>query len=375
MKSSLERLPGSVVKLEVELTQSEFDEHREPLYREALARVEVKGFRPGAAPKALAEAAVNKEEIFSEAANRAVRASLNKLVQENCWTIIDQPEVKIEPADSGFSYKAKLVIFPEVKLRDYQEIARRAFSDSAAALASLQVTDKEVENSLNWLADSRAKTKSVNRQARNNDVVEINFTENGKEGNDRFILGRGHFLPGFEEQINGHRAGDRLNFSLKAPDDYWKKELRGRSIDFRVVVKNVLERELPEINDEFAKSLGRFTTLNDFKKSVSDGLLEEKKLKEKEKVRLAVLKEIAGRAEIDIPQVMFDKMPSKEQVSSHLVVYKIAKEQGLEPTEEEVKAEMSKYQQDRVQLDSNRFYDYIYGIIQSRKVFEFLESL
>jgi trigger factor len=225
------------------------------------------------------------------------------------------------------------------------------------------------------LADSRAKTKSVNRQARNNDVIEINFTENGKEGNDRFILGRGHFLPGFEEQINGHRAGDRLNFSLKAPDDYWKKELRGRSIDFRVVVKNVLERELPEINDEFAKSLGQFTTLNDFKKSVSDGLLEEKKLKEKEKVRLAVLKEIAGRAEIDIPQVMFDKMPSKEQVSSHLVVYKLAKEQGLEPTEEEVKAEMSKYQPDRVQLDPNRFYDYIYGIIQSRKVFEFLESL
>src|SRR3989344_6553209 len=264
MQSSFKKLPGSLVELEVVLDQKEFKKHLDDAYNYAVANIHLKGFRPGTAPKELADAAIDKEKVFSEAANDAVRNSLEEISKDNNWVIIDKPQVTVDEHNTGLKYKVTLTIFPEVKLGNYKKIAKQIFSEFAEGIKSIKVDPVEVDKAIEWVRQSRKKDEVV-----------------------------------------------------------------------------------PELNDEFAKSLGNFQNVEEFRKNVTDGLKMEKEFREKDKARARVLEEIVKDSKIDVPNIMIERTldrmagdkkdlrdkfldKAKENVLGNLVLYKIAEEEKLD---------------------------------------------
>jgi trigger factor len=416
MKTSFKKGAASTVALEVILDPAEFDNFVKAVYENALANVHLKGFRPGTAPEELARGAVNQEKVFEEAANQAVRETLSRITDEKEFVIVDKPRVEILEAHPllpgsaarttgvGLAYKADLVVFPEVTLPDYRDISKKVLRERRA----VEVRDEEIEKSLDWLRQSRAKITRVSRASAMSDLVEVDIEsaadgkplEGGSLKGDKFILGDSKFVPGFDGHIVGMSEGERRAFSLTAPKDYWQKDLQGKQIDFNVTIKGVFAREVPPLDEEFARAMGpNFKTVEEVKASIKDGLTIEREAKENERIRAKIIEEIAQKATIDPPHIMVertldgllaevkhmfgDKVPdgtSDEELRknlsekatmrlrANLVLHKISQAEHLEPTKEEIEAE-GKLQN----LDPEAYNDYIYGIVRSRKVFEFLE--
>ncbi len=402
MKNTFSKKSGSVIELEVELSKEEFDVYYQNIFSQALVDVEVKGFRKGAAPRELAERAINKQAVFEKAISDAVRSSLNEITQEKEWTVIDQPTIEVSSSVNGLKFKGKFVIFPEIKLCDYKKIVRKLKGELDQALKKITAEPEDIEKSLNWLLDSRAKTVAISRAAQKGDVVEIEYEIGGKPNQDRFILGKGSLLPGFEDKLIGRKAGESAEFSLKAPDNYWKEDLRGKELNFKVKINNVFERILPELSDDFAKGLGKFKDLADLKENLKLGILQEKQAKVSEKFKIKMVEEIVQSSDIDIPEVMVNRAvdslvkeyepawkgsgkteeqarqdfaeAARKKAASHLILYKIAEDENLKPTKEEIENEMAKHQHEVKNLDNDRFYGYIYEVLQNKKVFDFLEK-
>ncbi len=411
MKSSFKKLPGSKVRLEVTLGADDVRPYYERVQAKALGNVRLKGFRPGMAPKAMAEAAVDNHAVMEQAIQDAIRHSLNEAVEEHSWVVIDSPRVEITSdektvaTDKGLAYRADLTIYPEIELPDYKKIAHKEL----AVKKDVKVTEPEIKETLDWLRKSRAPLVRAEREAKKGDVVEIDIkaTSEGKDighgkiEGDRFELGNGKYIPGFEEKIAGHKSGEELRCILTAPADYWKKDLRDKKLDFEVKIKAVFEAQLAETNDDFAKSLGKFENLEALRKSISDGLQKEKELKESERIRLKILDEIVAKTKADVPEIFVDRTidglmaehskmlessgedpaevrksvrPSSiQRVMANLALTEIAKKEHLEPTKEEIEEEAKNHAGETAGQDAGKIYDYIYGILINRKVFEFLE--
>lgn len=411
MKSNFKKLPGSVVELEVSLDREEFQRHWDQAYREALEKVHIKGFRPGTAPEELARQAVHQERVFEAATEEAVKESIAEVREEHEWAFVDTPQIEIIEAapkgvktGDGLKYKARLILFPAVELGDYKKIAKRVLAERQEPI----VEEPEIEKALDWLRQSRATETRVTRGALKGDLAEADI-ESSAEGkpidggalkSDRFIVGESRFVPGFDDKLFGHSEGEKFEFTLTAPLDYWNENLRGKEIQFKVKLNGVFERILPELDDDFAKRLGsKFENIADLKESIRSGFLAEKREKEKERIRAKMLQEITKASTIDPPAVMTEKtldamvaevhklvpkqksvVPNedirrelapraKEQVLANLVIYKIIDAEHLIPLKEEVTAEA-----ERRNLDPEKYYDYTYGIVQHKKLFEFLES-
>ena len=402
MKHTINKKPGSIIELGIELTKDEFQEYWQKASDQATSQVDLKGFRKGNVPKELAEKAIDKDKVFEIATQEAVRSSLNNLVEENDWTLIAQPEIEITSSVDGLKYKGTITTFPEVKLGNYKKVAASKMKEVKSKLSDIKVEEDDVKKSLEWLRNSRAQIIAVSREAKTGDVVKIDYEVNGEKSSDQFILGEGKFLPGFEAKILDHKAGDEESFQLTIPEDYWKEEMRGKKLDFKVNLKEVFERKLPEINDKFAKALGNFKDVAELKENIKKGILEEKQTKEKEKAHINIIDEVIKSSQIEPPQVMIDRTlnglvkeaeatwknsgkseeevkkdfepTARKRVLSHLVIYKIAEQENLNPTEEDLKQEIQKYNHEKTSLDNQKFYDYIYGVIQNRKVFEFFDN-
>lgn len=407
MKSSFKKLPGSKIALEVQLDQKEFLEYFERSFTNALSQVEVKGFRKGTAPREIAEHGVDREKVFNDAALKAVKKSLHEVQEDNGWVVIDQPQVEILDASSkksiGLSYKVELTVFPEVALGDYQKIAKKILAEKKPTL----VEEEEIEKALGWLQDSRASIVRAEREAKEGDVVEVDVKseESGKPipgadlRGDKFILGKSNFMPGFDAQIIGKKAGEQFSFSLTAPVDYWQKDLQNKTIDFTVKLHGVFQRTVPPLDAAFAAGLGtQFKTIDDVRKSIREGMTVEREEKEMERIHLKIVKAIADHAKIDIPQIMvertidmmienvkamapkLEKSPeelrkelqerARDNVAHHLVLQAIAKQEQLEPTPEEIEEEAR-----HRNLDPQQAREYSYSAVQSKKVFSFLDSL
>lgn len=298
MKTTFKKLPGSKIELEASLTKDEFLPYYEAAHSRALQSVHLKGFRPGTAPRDLAEKAVNREEVFNEAMEEAVRRSLDEISKDNEWTLIDAPKIELENTeDLGLRYKAALTVFPEIKLGNYKKIAKKVLAERK----EIKTEPKEVDDILDWIRNSRKKGAQI-----------------------------------------------------------------------------------PELTDDFAKSLGKFNSVEELRKSITDGLLMEKEMKERDRLRVKILDEIIENSKIDTPDVMvaktrgnlekqygpatkIDDDRAKKDVERNLVMYKIAQIEHLEPTEEEIVKRQGG-------VENKQNYQYYYGIIQNEKVFEFLEN-
>ena len=310
----MKKLPKSQIEFDLEISPEEVSEYLKKAAEELSKEVEIKGFRKGKAPQDVLEKTIGKQAIFEEAGKFAIEKRYETFIKENKVVPIDYPRVDVKKMAEGNPILVNVVVtvYPEIKLADYKKIAKE-FSKNRKK--DVKVEEKELEESLSYIRNSRATEIAVKREVKEGDIAEVNFEtrvdgvkiEGGESKNHPVKVGDKKFIPGFEENLVGLKAGDKKEFKLKAPADYFKKDLAGKDMEFKVTVNNVLDRVLPELDDEFAKSLGQFKTIEELKNNVKEGMQKEKEEKEKSEFRNSLVEKIAKETKMDLPDVLLDR--------------------------------------------------------------------
>jgi len=423
MKVVVNKLPGSKVEIKVEIPSTQMDMYFETAASNLSKDMKVDGFRPGKVPIEIVEKEKGSQKVYEEAANLAIQRTLAKAILDNKIEIVGQPVditvLKVARGDS-MEYRAVFWVIPEVVLGQYKglEIKKR----------EIKIEDKEVDKALEYLQNSRAKYVTVNRPAQSGDRVEIDFVtrcggvkiEGGEDKNHPLIVGKGSFIPGFEKQLEGMKSGEEKNFSLVVPNDWPQKNLAGKKLDFEIKMNLVQKREIPSLNDEFARSLGKFDSLNHLKKSIKNGLFQEKEIKEKERIRLELIEKAAADSKVEIPEILIDieiekmidelrnstqsmglsfenylksinktiedlkkefKPKAEKRVKIGLVLKTIAEKENIKVSEEEVTEKInetlkyySSIEEARKNIDLEALKHYTENVIKNEKVFELLEK-
>jgi len=307
MNFTIKELAKSQIEVNFILTPEDLKPYLEQALKDIAKDSSVAGYRPGKAPANLIKDRIDPVALLEEGAEKAIRDIWPKTAEEQQIDGVGSPKVeitKIAP-DNNLEFKVTVDTMPKIVLPDLKTIIEPLGKEKVSS----KVEKKEIEDSLQWLADSRATTAKVERGAENGDLVNVNFKtfsegkelEESQSDNYPLILGKGHFLDGFEKAIIGLKAGEEKNFSVVAPADYWEETLRGKTLDFQVKMNEVMERKLPEVNDEFAKTLGQFENIESLKKSIEDGIQGEKDRAEGERIRGLILKNIADKVTVDLP--------------------------------------------------------------------------
>lgn len=427
METKIKDLPKSELEVEFELSADEFAK----FYSEAISHLagglKIDGFRPGKVPKNIVEEKIGSSHILEHAAQDAVRHNYMAFLEEKNIFAISQPEISVLKLakDNPFAFKAKFAVLPEVKLPDYQKIAKSIFSEKKG----MTVEANELEDALKYLRNSRAKHVTVARPAQVGDQIEIDFIarldgviiDGGQSKNHPLVLGQSRFVKGFEENLVGLKECEEKKFSLVFPEDYYKKELAGRPVDFEVKVVLVQEVQLPEFNDEFAKNLGQFDTAEALKNNVKEGIKHEKEHKEKDRLRRQAIEEVAKKATMEIPEILIEKEIEKmmaefkdgatqlglgfeeylvhlkkseaelksewrdqaiNRVRVSLCLREIATKEKIDASESEIEEESNKLlkqfqsvDQAQKSFDINALKDYTKSILKNEKVFEYLEKI
>lgn len=428
MDVTVKKLKNSQVELSVVLPWEEWKDEMEHAAEALAKQIKVAGFRPGKAPRDVIEQRLGKGAILAEAVERAVSRSYGKALSQEKIGAIGHPEVKLGKFAEGaeLEYGAVTAVMPEVKLKPWRDAVKKA---NAKLKEDASVEEKEVDEEIARIAEMRAKLVTVPREAKTGDSVLIDFEvkqdgvliEGGKSENHPVVLGKGAFIPGFEEALAGMKEGEEKAFTLSFPKEYHAKHLAGKPAEFSVKVRAVQERQIPALDDAFAQSLGRFETLEQVKENIRKGMLEEKKAKRKEERRSAILDALVDRSDIEFPQVLVDEEShrmvhefenqvksmgmsfedflaqskkteeemrkewepqAKKRLAANMLLIKVAEEEEVDVDTEEVEAEMNKalqYYKNVKDIEKNidmpRLYAAVRGQMLNEKVFDLLEKL
>ncbi len=348
MKYEIKEISGTKKKIETELTAEEFDVFYAEALREFAREVELPGFRKGKAPEKMVEERINPADLLSEAAEHAIRHSWGKILTEAKLEAVSAPHVEIIKVAKGnpFVFNIEVEVLPEIKLPDIRSVAKGVKKEE------VKVGDKEVEDTLNWLQQSRAKISQKNGAAEKEDLVEIAFSspdiKDDKEKKDRFVMGRTHYIKGMEGALIGMKTGEEKEFETVDAQDEKKK------IKIHVKVDSVKKVELPEITDEWAKTLGNFNNVNDLKEDIKKGIKEEKELSFKQQHREEVLHKILEKTKFDAPEAMVQREVNilTDNLKSRVVEeLKMGFEEYLsqvKKTEDDVRSDFKKIADERV---------------------------
>lgn len=310
MKSNIKKLAKSQLEIEVEIGPEELQKYIDKALAHLAEHIDVDGFRKGKAPKNIVEEKVGKEAVMAEAADLAINELYNQVITENKLEPIDKPQAEIVKLAEGnpFIFKVKTTVLPDLKLPDFKAIASKIKTNEVL------VKEEELEDTLKYIQKTRAKFSQIDRAAQEKDFVEIEYAspqlqEKGHEGHhhatkDQFVLGDGGMVPGFEKNLVGMKANEEKEFSVDFPKNFQRKDLAGKKMDFKVKMISVQKMELPEINDEFAKTLGKFENLEAFKKSVQEGMAQEKTAQEKDRARQQALEKISAGVKVEVPEAL-----------------------------------------------------------------------
>ena len=356
MNSEIKKNPKSQIEITVELAPEEFEEYVEKAAAKHSENLDIKGFRKGKAPREKVEEKIGKEKLLVDAADLAVKETYPISARKHQIKAVSQPNIEIvkmptpnSPKDP-FIFKAKVAVFPEVELPDYKKIA------SKSEKKAVEIQEDEVQKALKWLQRSRVKLSAKQGPAQKGDFVEIEYRspqiaalnkEQGKK--DAFILGEGHFIPGFEEELVGMKPGEQKKTTLKIPSNHSSKTLAGREVSFEINMKNVQKADFPELNDQFAKSLGKFETLDQVKENIKQGLSQEKEVSEKQKLRNEMLENIADQSRLEIPDELIEKKKKKKLENLKKEVsekFKTSFEDYLKETKKTEKELLDSFQED-----------------------------
>ena len=376
-----EKVGSNQVALTVEVDAAAFEAAIEKAYRKMRGQISIHGFRKGKAPRKIIENLYGVEVFFDEAVNIAMPDAYTEAVQAEKLEPVGYPEVELlDVSKDGFSFKATVYVYPEVKLGQYKGLS--------APKAEVKVSAADVNHRLEEMAQRNSRLVGVDRSAEKGDTVNIDYEgfDNGKpfaggkaEGFD-LELGSGSFVPGFEDQLIGMSAGEEKDIDITFPEDY-HADLAGKAVVFHVKVNTVQVKEVPAIDDEFAKDVSEFDTLADLKKDIKAKISADREEAASRAFEDSLMQQVADNLECDVPKPMVDdqaqrfvqnlKMqiqqqgipyeqylkltnmteedllgqaqePAVRQVKLELAMEAIAKEENVEVTDEEIEAEYAK---------------------------------
>ncbi len=394
MSFQVEDLGKNMVKLTIEATAVEFESALEKAYRKNRNKISVQGFRKGKAPRAVIEKMYGAGIFYEDAANEIIPNAYEQAAKESGLDIVSRPEVDVIQAEKGkpFIFTAEVAVKPEVKLGQYKGIEVEKTDTSA--------TDEELNAEIDKERDRNARTVEVtDRAVEDGDITTIDFEgfmdgqafEGGKGTDHELTIGSHSFIDTFEEQLIGKTAGEECEVNVTFPEEYHAPDLAGKPAMFKVTVKSIRKKELPELDDDFAKDVSEFETLEEYKASVRKGIEERKEKEAKSAKEDAVVEKIIENAEMDIPQLMLETQkrqmaeefaqrlraqglqleqyfqftgmnPNKfmetlepqalKRIQSRLVLEAIVKAENITVSDEELEAEMKKMAEAyRMELD------------------------
>ncbi|MCX7884373.1 MAG: trigger factor [Caloramator sp.] len=310
MNTKLERLEKNVIKLEITVPAQNFQEALKKSYTKNVGKYNIPGFRKGKAPMAIIEKYYGVGVFYEDAVQFVCDETYPKAIEENDIVPVDYPEIDIVQIgkDTDFIYIAKVTVKPEVKLSEYKGIE--------AKKVEYPVTDEDVNSQLNIMREKNARiiTKESGK-VENKDIAVIDFEgfidgtpfEGGKGENYELTIGSGTFIPGFEDQLIGASKGDTVDVNVTFPEEYHEETLKGKPALFKVTIKEVKFKELPELDDEFAKDVSEFDTLEELKQDIRKKKEEANSERAKREYEDEVVKKVVEASEVEIPEVMIEK--------------------------------------------------------------------
>lgn len=304
-----EKLEHSIAQLTIEISAAEFEAAKDKAFKKAGKNITVPGFRKGKAPRKMIEKLYGEGVFFEDALNIVYPDAMDMAVKEAGIAPVGRADIDLgEPAEEGgLSIIAKVPVEPEVELGAYKGVE--------AEKETVKVLAGDVKAELNRLAQRGARTQTVERKAKKNDTVDIDFEgfvdgvafEGGKAEHHELTLGSGTFIPGFEDQLIGCKAGDEKDVIVTFPAEYHAAELAGKEAVFKCKVHKVEETILPELDDEFAKDVSETCeTLEDLKKEITDRLKTERQEAADRDFEEKVLDAVIADMKADIPEAMFE---------------------------------------------------------------------
>ena len=297
-------------KLVIEVPAAEFDAAIEKAYQKNKNKINIQGFRKGKAPRALIEKMYGAGVFYEDAANSLIPDAYSAAAKESGLEIVSRPEIDVTQVEKGkeFIFTATFAVKPEVKLGEYKGIEVEA--------AKIEVTDEEVAADLENARQQQARMITVeDRPVQDGDIATIDYEgfvdgvafEGGKAEGHALTIGSHSFIDTFEEQLIGKNIGDEVEVNVTFPAEYHAEELAGKPALFKVAIKGIKCRELPELNDEFAQEASEFDTLDEYKADVKAKLQARKEKEAEAAKREAVITKIIENAEMDIPEAMVDQ--------------------------------------------------------------------
>ena len=297
------------LKLTFTVEAEKFDEGMKTVYKKTAKYFSIPGFRKGKAPMSIIERTYGSSIFYEDTFNEIVPEIYEKELKENNIEAVSRPEIEITQMEKGkdLIFTAVVQTKPEFKLGKYKGVEVEKIDTSVVAA--------DVKKELDRMAEKNARMVSVdNRAVKNKDIAVIDFEgfvngvpfEGGKAENHELEIGSKTFIPGFEDQVIGMKIDEEKDINVKFPEEYFSKELAGKDATFKVKLHEIKVKELPVIDDEFAKDVSEFDTLKDLKASIKEKLVEDKKNQAKYQLEDAVIKEVAKNTEIDIPSGMIE---------------------------------------------------------------------
>ena len=308
---SNEKKENSTYELVVEVGAAEFQAAIDKVYNRQKNRINIPGFRKGKAPRKMVEKMYGAEIFYEDAISLAYPDAYEEALKETGIDPVAYPQLEVlDVSADGFTFKATVTVKPEASIKDYKGLP--------VAKPEVKVSAADVKAELKPYIDRASRLVSVERKAKKGDTAVIDFEgfkdgvpfQGGKGENYSLELGSGSFVPGFEEQVIGMKAGDEKDLDITFPENY-TPELAGAQVVFKVKVHEVKEKQEPEVDDEFAKDVSEFETLDEFKKDLGDKLKARRQEQADRDFETAVIDALIEKLECDVPQAMIDYRADK----------------------------------------------------------------
>ncbi|MCR5002220.1 MAG: trigger factor [Lachnospiraceae bacterium] len=310
MSMQVENLEHNMAKLTIEVEADEFLKAMTKAYQKNKNKMSIPGFRKGKVPQQMIEKMYGPEIFYEDAANFIIPDAYEKELAENKDVeVVSQPKIDVTQCEKGksFIFTAEVALKPSVELGKYKGVKIDKIDT--------EVTDEEVDKEIDKEREANSRTITVeDRPVKDKDMTIIDFEgfvddkafEGGKGENYPLTIGSGSFIPGFEDQLIGAKIGEETEVKVTFPEDYHAEELKGKDAVFKVTVHEIKEKELPDLDDEFASEVSEFDTLAEYKEDVKKKLAEKKEAEAKTKREDAVVEAIVNDSKMDIPEAMID---------------------------------------------------------------------
>lgn len=306
--TDVKKLEKSEVSLTVEVKGEAFEKATEAAYRKNAKQIRVPGFRPGKATRKQIEALYGEGVFFDDAIKALYPEALEQAIEAEKLDVVDLKDINVESVDKeGFTFTAIVIVKPEATVKEYKGIK--------AEKNVYTVTAAEVDAQLKAQQKKAERVVPVEREVKSGDIAVIDYEgfldgtpfAGGKGEDYELEIGSGTFIPGFEDQLIGKAKGEDVEVNVTFPKEYHAEELKGKAVVFKVAIKDVREKQLPEIDDEFVKDVSEFDTLADYKKDIKKKLLDGKKKTAESELENALLDALLELTEVDVPDAMIEK--------------------------------------------------------------------